>query len=317
MTSRLSDQASLWGKRDPLSTVLLDLRLDGTFLCSSELGLPWSLDIPPRTCASFHFVVDGDCWLYVDKRRGSKPIQLTAGDLVLVPRSPRQVLSSSKSRKGDPIESLPAEQLSDVASIVRVAGDVGRWFLVCGGVRLEGLPALMLLNVLPEVMILRSEQVGPIVIAALDAMKQEALSTRPGSAALMTRLADVVVLLGIRSWIEASDQPSGWIAALRDPSIGRAMAELHHRPERSWSVDELARAASLSRSRFSQRFSDLVGVAPMQYVTRLQMHRARDLLRTNVSIGELATRFGYDSEPAFARAFKRHLGQPPGAMRRA
>jgi transcriptional regulator GlxA family with amidase domain len=155
------------------------------------------------------------------------------------------------------------------------------------------------------------------VVGALEAMKQESLAARPGSAMLMTRLADVVVIHALRSWIERADLNVGWLAALRDAQIGRAMAAMHRAPEKVWSVDALARVAGLSRSRFSDRFTDLVRTAPMQYLTRLRMDRAREVLRAEkVSLAELAGRLGYDSEPAFARAFKRHIGEPPGTIRR-
>ncbi len=108
------------------------------------------------------------------------------------------------------------------------------------------------------------------------------------------------------------------LAALRDPEIGPAMAGVHQRPEASWSVETLAHLAHLSRSRFSERFTELMGTSPMQYVTRVRMHRARELLRERkLTIGELAARLGYQSEPAFARAFKRHVGMAPGAVRRS
>jgi AraC-like DNA-binding protein len=135
----------------------------------------------------------------------------------------------------------------------------------------------------------------------------------------MTRLADVIVVHAIRDWMEraaGSSGAGGWLSALRDPQIGRTMAEIHRRPERAWTVAQMARAAGLSRSRFSERFTKLSGAAPKHYVTQVQMHRASEMLRTErVTVAELAGRFGYESEPAFARAFKRHVGEPPGAMR--
>jgi AraC-like DNA-binding protein len=193
--------------------------------------------------------------------------------------------------------------------------------VVCGGVRFEGFAATTLVNLLPEVVILRgsgaSPGASPIVASALEAMRQESLAARPGGVILMTRLADVVVIEAIRGWLEQADLGTGWLAALRDPQIGRPMAEVHRRPEDRWSVEMMAGFAHLSRSRFSQRFGELTGEAPMQYVTRVRMHRAREELRAGrVTIAELAGRFGYESAPAFARAFKRHTGLSPGAVRR-
>jgi AraC-like DNA-binding protein len=319
MHSRSSDRDAVgWGRGDPLSAVLLDLRLSGTFFCNSQFGAPWSLAIAARDFSSFHFVAQGECWLQAwPSGAAPEAVRLEPGDLVLVPRSPRQVFASSKRRTGTPIERLPARQVSEAGSVLEVAGRAGSWLVICGGVRFEGFAAALLVELLPDVLVLRRSEASPIVAGALQAMLEESLAARPGAATLMTRLADVVVVQAIRGWLERAKPDSGWLGALGDAHIGRALAAVHREPERAWSLAQLAKLARLSRSRFSQRFSQLAGTAPMQYVTRVQMHRASELLRgQQLSVGELAKRFGYDSEPAFARAFKRHVGRPPGSVRR-
>src|SRR5262245_29902761 len=318
MHSRSSGrEPATWGLADPTSAVLLDLHLGGTFFCNSAFADPWSLEIAERDFASFHFVAAGECWLQATPRgRRTETVALRSGDLALVPRSPRQVLSSDKRKTGTPLDELPARRLTDSASALRMGAGAEKWLVVCGGVRLLGFAATTLVDLLPEVIVLRAGDADPIVAGALEAMKEESRTARAGGAVLMTRLADVVVIHAVRSWIERADLNAGWLTALRDPQVGRAMAAIHRSPERVWSVEALARLGGLSRSRFSERFTDLVGTAPMQYLTKLRMDRARELLQAGrVSIAELAGRFGYDSEPAFARAFKRHVGQPPGAVR--
>jgi transcriptional regulator GlxA family with amidase domain len=120
----------------------------------------------------------------------------------------------------------------------------------------------------------------------------------------------------VRAWVEAHGDTTGWLAAIRDPQIGGALAAFHRSPERAWSVDVLAAAAGLSRSQFSERFTAALGVAPARYVATWRMHLAtRWLTRERLSIGEVAARLGYDSEPAFSRAFKRIVGRPPGELR--
>jgi AraC-like DNA-binding protein len=318
MHSRSSGKESAaWDLPDPTSAVLVDLRLSGTFFCNSAFADRWSVEIAERDFASFHFVAAGECWLQTTPRGGrTETVALRPGDLALLPRSPRQVFSSDKRKTGTPLDELPARRLTDSASALRVGAGAKKWLVVCGGVRLQGFAATTLVDLLPEVVVLRADDADRIVAGALESMRQESMAARVGSALLMTRLADVVVIHAIRSWIEQADPTVGWLAALRDPQLGRAIAAIHRSPERAWSAEALARVAGLSRSRFSDRFTDLVGTAPMQYLTKLRMDRARDLLRgQKVSIAELAGRFGYDSEPAFSRAFKRHIGQPPGAIR--
>lgn len=320
MHVRSSDSERLgWGSPDdPLSSVLLDLRLSGTFFCNSQFAEPWALQIAERDFASFHFVAEGGCWLQaVRGAKASESVRLQPGDLALLPRSPVQVFSSTKRRTGTPIERLPIWRLGDSAATLRVGDGQSRWSVVCGGVRFEGLAATTLVNLMPEIMVLRVRDVSPIVAGALNAMMQESLAARPGSATLMTRLADIVVVHAIRAWIESEELGTGWLAALKDAQIGRTIAAVHQRPESAWSVDSMAKIANLSRSRLSQRFTELVGDPPMHYVTAVRMHRAHEQLRTeDIGIAALAARFGYESEFAFARAFKRHVGMPPGIARR-
>jgi AraC-like DNA-binding protein len=153
---------------------------------------------------------------------------------------------------------------------------------------------------------------------ALGLMAAEARELRPGGEAVITRLADILVIQAIRSWIETDPAAQrGWLGALRDPQIGRAIALIHRHPERAWTVASLAGEVAMSRSAFAARFSELVGEPVMQYVTRWRMQVAHEALRSEgTTVAELAARLGYRSEAAFGRAFKREMGIPPGAAKR-
>jgi AraC-like DNA-binding protein len=147
----------------------------------------------------------------------------------------------------------------------------------------------------------------------------EAREMRPGGEAVITRLSDILVIQAIRSWI-AHDPAGqrGWLGALQDRQIGRALAVVHRDPARAWSVSSLAAEAAMSRSAFAARFTELVGEPAMRYVARWRMHAAlRSLKEDGVRLGELAGRLGYRSEAAFSRAFKRFMGVSPGAVRRS
>ena len=147
----------------------------------------------------------------------------------------------------------------------------------------------------------------------------EGRELRPGGEAVITRLSDILVIQAIRSWIAGDPAgQTGWLGALQDPRIGRAMSLVHSDPAQPWSVATLARETAMSRSAFAARFTELVGEPVMKYVTRWRMQVALDWLRTeDVSVAALAARLGYDSEAAFSRAFKRTIGMSPGASRRS
>ena len=159
---------------------------------------------------------------------------------------------------------------------------------------------------------------GPVLPRLLDFMAREVKAKRVGTATVMTRLADVVIAHVIRLWVESrAADTSGWLAAIRDPKIGRALAAIHRQPGHRWSVENLAVVARTSRSIFAEQFRSVVGMSPARYVTRWRMHVASIWLQTERhTVAEVAARVGYDSEASFSRAFKRILGAPPSEFRR-
>jgi AraC-like DNA-binding protein len=221
------------------------------------------------------------------------------------------------------LDALPSERVGHNAAILHHDGQGEHALLICGGVRFAGPIAHPLLELLPQMLLLHNtydqEQVQKDIWlgATLAMLGTEALSLRPGSVAMMTRLADLLVLQTIRAWLaDEANHPAGWLVALRDPDIGHALTVIHRRAEEPWTVASLAAELNLSRSVFSERFTRLVGMSPMQYVTRWRMHLASSWIREDrLSLSEAAHRLGYSSEAAFSRAFKRHLQVSPGAAR--
>src|SRR5262249_21735800 len=150
-------------------------------------------------------------------------------------------------------------------------------------------------------------------------MAAEAAELRPGGEAVITRLGDILVIQAIRAWMDSDPAAhTGWLGALQDPQIGRAISLIHRDPARDWTVASLADELAMSRSAFSARFTELVGEPVMRYVARWRMHVAVDALQEEgATVGELADRLGYRSEAAFSRAFKRVIGRSPGEVRRS
>ncbi len=302
---------------DPLAEVLGDLRLASSFYARSDVSAPWGLAFSVADGPSFHVIVSGRCWLRLDAER----IPLGTGDLVVLPHGEDHQLADPPEGPAVPLAALPSERIGDNAALLCYGGAGEPALLICGGVRFAGPIAHPLLELLPRVLLLRREDQDGAhawLDETLTMLGAEALSLRPGSAAVMTRLADVLVLQTIRAWLERDeDQRHGWLGALRDPDIGRALALIHRRGEEPWTVASLAREVHLSRSVFSERFSRLVGKSPMQYVTRWRMSLARSWMQEErLSPSEAAHRLGYSSEAAFSRAFKRYFQTPPGTFRR-
>ena len=150
-------------------------------------------------------------------------------------------------------------------------------------------------------------------------MAAEARELRPGGETVITRLADILVIQAIRSWIARDPAArTGWLGALRDAKIGRAIALIHRDPARDWTLASLAAEVAMSRSAFAARFTELVGEPAMHYLGRWRMYVGADLAEGGErALGDVAGRLGYQSEAAFSRAFKRFMGISPGAARRA
>jgi AraC-like DNA-binding protein len=302
---------------DPLGEALHVLRMTGTFYSRCEFSAPWGLVLPPfPDSLMFHVVTAGRCWLEVE---GEEPRLLEPGDLALVPHGEGHRLASEPGLPGRGLFDMSSELLSERYEIIRDGGGGAPVRLLCGTVRFDHPAAGQLVDLLPRVIVADSLDGLQVewMQSTLRMIVAEARELRPGGEAVITRLADVLVIQAIRSWIERdATARTGWLAALRDPQVGRALTLIHRDPARDWTVAALADAVAMSRSAFSARFTQLAGEPPMHYVTRWRMQVARTALRDgNATLAELALQLGYGSEAAFSRAFKRLVGKSPGAVR--
>ena len=303
---------------DPLGEALHHLRMSGAFYCRTELTAPWGLTLPPLPdYVWFHIVTAGSLQLETDR---DKPVMLGTDDLALVTHGAGHVIRSERDAATPGILELEREKVSDRYEILRHGGGGAPTRLMCGAVRFDQPAARNLVAALPDVILIEA-LAGPDVErihGTLSLIAAETARPRPGGEAVITRLADVLVIQAIRAWIATDpDAQTNWLGALRDRQIGPALALIHDDPARGWTVAALARAVAMSRSTFAARFTSLVGEPAMQYLTRVRMQMAVTALRDEgASVAELANTLGYSSQAAFARAFKRVVGVAPGAIKR-
>ena len=304
---------------DPLGEALHFLRMNGAYYCRSELTAPWGLTIPPTPgYLWFHVVTSGRLWLETgDEERDW--IQL--GDLALVPHGDGHVLRSDPGVAAPGILDLEREVVSDRYEILRHGGGGAPTGLICGAVRFAHPAAGNLIEILPRTIRVEASNSPRLewMQGILRLMASEAAELRPGSEAVITRLGDILVIQAIRAWIESDPAAQkGWLGALQDPQIGRAISNVHRDPARNWTVASLAGELAMSRSAFAARFTELVGEPVMSYVARWRMQVAVAALKEEgATVSQLADRLGYRSEAAFSRAFKRVIGVSPGAIRRS
>jgi AraC-like DNA-binding protein len=203
---------------------------------------------------------------------------------------------------------------------LKTGGGGAQALLFCCSVSFEEPSIHPLLELMPTALLVREAAASdPTLRMLLDIMAEEVRAQRVGAATMLTRLADVVITRIVRAWVEVQSKDStGWLGAIRDPKIGRALAAIHRAPGERWSVESLADVAGVSRSMFSERFADAVGLPPAQYLARWRMRLASIWLRGDrLTVAEAARRLGYESEASFSRAFKRLVGVPPSAVRRS
>lgn len=303
---------------DPLGEVLQLLQLSGVLYCNAEMSAPWGIEIPQLPgVMNVEVVTSGSCWLEVE---GESALFLPEGSLVLIPRGRRHKLRGSPGDRTTPLQDIPIEPIGERFENMYFGGGGELTRVTYYGVRFDAYLAERLVQLLPEVLHLHTRPEDEDWLhSTIRFIAQEAQQRQPGSETVITRLADILVIQAIRTWLEsAREAERGWIAALHDPCIGRAMSLMHRGPEQDWSVASLAREVGMSRSGFAARFSALLGEPVLQYLTGLRMQFAhRELRETTDSLAQIAERVGYNSEPAFNRAFKRVVGSTPGAVRKA
>jgi AraC-like DNA-binding protein len=303
---------------DVLTDVLDSLGLAGRLFCRSVLSAPWCLALPGDDAAHFHVIERGNAWLHIEGKK--TPLALCSGDLVVFPHGAAHQLSDTPGRPPVPLEQLLQGKSGQRCKLLRHGGGGTETSMVCGSFVFRQGQGNPLLSLLPSVIHVRGEGGRPPewLDATLRVLASEVRSASPGRETIVARLIDILFVQVLRVWLaEQPPRAGGWLGALSDPRIGVALAAMHERPGHPWTVSELARRAHLSRSPFAARFAALVGEPPLAYLTRWRMQVASDLLhRESLSIGEVAARVGYESEPAFSKAFKRATGVAPGAFRR-
>jgi AraC-like DNA-binding protein len=300
---------------DRLGDGLHLLRFTGALYCRAELTAPWGVEFPELDgYMMLPVVLAGRCVLEI----GDERHQLEAGSAALITRGrPHRMLSTAEAAS-TPLFDIPAERLTDTYEHMRFGGGGERVHVAYAAMRVDAPLTARLLAELPEVIRVDAWDDGEAGAfqAVLRLMAREAESIEPGGEAVMTRLADVLVIQVLRRWLRSTDPASGWLAALRDPQVGRALGLMHARPDEDWTLVRLARESNMSRSAFAERFTTLVGEPPMRYLAGWRLEQARDELgRTTDPIAAISSRVGYTSEAAFSRAFKRHYGVTPGVAR--
>jgi AraC-like DNA-binding protein len=319
-----------------LSDVLRTVRLTGALFFPMEVSSPWVDEVPKATdfasivlpgaqhVVSYHIVTTGQRWAAL---RGDRPVLLNAGDVLVVPHGDPYMMASAPDLRSQ----MPANQVLEffgqmatgAAPLLVTEGGGGpeRAHVVCGFLGCDVRPFNPVLESLPRVVYLRRltrarppDRLTQLVELAL----QESQARQSGMRCVLLHLSELLFVEVVRRYLNTlTREQTGWLAFLRDPITGHALALLHSQPADPWSLERLARRIGVSRSSLAERFSDLIGQPPMRYLTRWRIQLAcRMLCDTTTKVSTVALDVGYRSEAAFSRAFKALVGTSPATWQR-
>jgi AraC-like DNA-binding protein len=296
--------------------LLRGVRLRSSVYFRPEFGAPWGIRIADHGTA-FHIVSYGKCLLQL--KGVETPVSLSAGDFVVVTRGDAHILRDASSTPAVDLFGLAKSCSPDRNAAFRAGGKGAITRLVCGGMQFES-GTNPLLAFLPPLLHVKGIEEGglPWLRLTTEHILSELDGGRPGAAEVVNRLADILFIQALRAYFDenADIAEAGWLAAVRDQQIGRALALLHGHLHQPWTVDSLAHHLAVSRSAFAAKFRELVGEPPLHYLTRLRINAAAVRLRsTDDKLSVIAKATGYESVAAFVKSFKRHMGTTPGDYR--
>jgi AraC-like DNA-binding protein len=331
MTEALKELTDLPGagvRPQALAELLSMIRLSGAIFLRGEFTAPWSYESPPpevlinvlspgaKRLILFHIVAEGECWVRLSN---GDEANLKAGDVVVLPYGDRHLVGGPEPSAPIAVESLMQAPPWADFPVIRWGGGGSPTTIVCGYLRCDDAIFDPVVRALPPLFSVTPPE-GPAASWVTSSIEY-ALEATDGSAAaeggVGVRLPELVLSEVLRLYVKSRpDELSGWLAAVHDRYVGRALAALHAEPARRWSLDQLARHCACSRSTLDGRFRRLLGRSPMRYLGEWRLRLAASLLRdSSLGIAGVAYRVGYDSEAAFNRAFKRAMGSPPARWR--
>ncbi len=308
MLTRASDA------NDVLSATLSKMKLKAVAAATLDAGGRWAIEFPAFDIIRLHIVLSGECSLAVDGEKATYRVR--AGDCILLPHGKRYVVAADLSVK----RRLQAHQLIGKAQdgVVSVVCNGGGEFLSVGSAfQLDGHFQEIVFGRLPSVIHVPAHAEQAAVLRwALERFGAEVRNRHPGRTLMLNHLAPIILVQTLRSYLASAGQEKNWFAAASEPRLSKAIAAMQSDHARSWSLGELAKTAGLSRAGFAMNFKKWVGVTPMEYLTQWRMQIARELLLDDMSIAEVASAVGYESESAFSVAFTRIVRCRPGHYRR-
>lgn len=306
-------------KLDIFDDILETLDLKGVLYFRTDFSGPWGVTVPDLgQAARFHLVVQGRCRIETETGAAA---DLGPGDLVLVPKGQRHVLTDAPGRPAPPLETVLEASGYDGRGVFALGeGDPeASTQMICGHFGFRQRAEHPLLRALPDFLVISAAMRArdPWLDDMLRFVARRIFSDEIGSTAAVTRLSEIVFIELLRAAVNDNEPLRRVVDGFRDRQIGRALELMHRMPEHSWTLERLASEAGMSRSRFAEKFHALLGLAPMTYLAEWRLQKALSLLEDpRCSVQQVAAQTGYLSPAAFSRAFSGKFGLSPTSYRR-
>jgi len=313
---------------DVLSTVLKTVKLEGAIFYNAEFSAPWSFRSPPsclvapyvspepRHVIIYHLLTHGQAYANVED---GQRIALSAGDIVVFPHGDPHLMGNGRDVEPKDFAKILHEIFSQRLKLARMGGGGEITRFVCGYLVCDPQLSKSFLGGLPPMfkVSISGDSSGQWLGDSISYSVGQAGDSQSGSEIVVAKLSEALFAETLRRYVELLPPgQTGWLAGARDPDVGSALALVHREPADPWTIAELARRVGVSRSVLAERFRHFLGLPPMAYVTRWRMQLGAQLLMsTSHSIAQIAAEVGYESEPAFNRAFKREFASPPARFR--
>ena len=304
---------------DTLSRILDALEFNGVFYYATRFSAAWSIDIPKyKHVVRFHYVTQGACWVRVENHLD--PVLLLPGDLIIIPHGAKHILSDSADREPVTLDQALEDENYQGDGVFKIGEGLeeNETQLVCGHFEFCEIFQHPLITNLPDFIIKKENNESSIAWTndTLKLISDIAHSKNDGSAAVIKRLSEVIFIQVLQYWNENNPNKTGFITALNDTKLSKAIQAFHKNIAHAWTIEKLANEALMSRALFASKFKHYMGVSAMQYVTNWRMQEARKVLeRSTLSLEQVAVEVGYDSAAAFSKAFKRIYNETPGSIR--
>ncbi|MGB8475697.1 MAG: AraC family transcriptional regulator [Candidatus Acidiferrum sp.] len=314
---------------DVLSEVLKAVRLDGALFYNGEFSAPWCFRSPAsRTVAPylspdsghviiFHLLTEGRGYAHIEGE--GRPVPLNAGDIIIFPHGDPHFMGNGSAVKPVDMAVELERILSQGLKISRAGGGGEITRFICGYMTCEPQLSQVFLGGLPPVLKIntRNDPSGQWLENSIRYSVGNADASRPGGQAVIAKLSEVLFVEALRRYIaQLPPEQTGWLAGVRDPEVGKALTLIHRKPAHPWAIAALANDVGISRSVLAERFRRYLSETPIAYLTRWRLQLGAQMLKsTSSSVAQIAAEVGYESEPAFNRAFKREFGLPPARFR--